>query len=995
MLEMLHTALEFVVSMMHMVVWGVVEFITVPLGLLVSIMGLLGWLLLLGLLCIIGAFVIAYVRAGARIKAPVLEERVAVSEDILMPQLPPHDTIVVATEKIKKVVLSNGLTVLVCQQRSAPKVLVQIGYNVGSAIETAGERGLAHLLEHMIFKGTGKLSESDIDAIGRKYGADFNAFTSYDMTSYFFEIDSQNWRHFLPLLADCMQNATFSDQHLASEVKAVIQELRMYKDSTMHMMYDHAFKTLFPGNHPYHSPIIGYKEDLAELSGERLRAFYEKYYHPSRAVLCIVGDIDIDEALTQARDAFEGITCRASDHQPAFIPLHNTLVATAATMYKEVHDEQLCLYWRIPGMAAKNHIAVSAVEYMLGGGLDSRLYRVLVDEKQIAMSVRVHAEQMLDAGIMVMVVEPKKDKTDACRLAIVAEIQRVLSEGFTALELYKMVKNRQRQHMLALHSVHDFVYYWLESYFITRDEYAFFNEVNAYAEVTLPELQDFCAQWLDPRDMHSLVIVPLPESAKAIWAREQDLEEEYYEYLLERHQRTEPVAEPSYVHTLPPAQPLSFAFPQPTRVNKQLQNELTIISYTDRSLPLVSVALIFKDAAYIARALTGVGVDLMMAMLLEGSKTLSKRQLIAFFDINGAQYSYTGRGMSVLVGASSFSAVFSHAMKVLTQPAFTQEAFEKIRDIFVHSYTQKKDSARQVAMRALKQAVYYKHPYGWSFDEAIAYLNHLTLSDIEALYKEHVLPSHMVLSVAGDVDPAFVEQLAMQVSVGWEGGHYVAPVYPERQTPPLKEATVPMLRDQTVLVFGRPSAVTLYEPGHILLDLLSHICFNSLGSRLFVLRERTGLFYTASGAWGADIHQEQGYDYVSAIVSPENLVFARTEIVALIAGLQKGDFTADELAAARQMYSKEMIDAAADIRSLASLFANIETLGIGYEYYDKALKYTYDVSLDEINAYARHYISTESFYTVVAGRVSPDGRHTGLDMALEEEDYVGRHEDEE
>ena len=191
--------------------------------------------------------------------AAKLKESGSVAPD----SLPAHDTLPVPEDKITKVVLDNGLTVLVCNQGTAPKVLVQIAYDVGSAIEQEGERGLAHLLEHMIFKGTQKMAEGDIDAIARKYGADFNAFTSHDMTSYYFETDANNWQPFLPILADCMQNARFSDQHLASEVKAVIQELRMYSDSHWHVMLDHAFTTLFPANHPYHHPIIGYKEDLS------------------------------------------------------------------------------------------------------------------------------------------------------------------------------------------------------------------------------------------------------------------------------------------------------------------------------------------------------------------------------------------------------------------------------------------------------------------------------------------------------------------------------------------------------------------------------------------------------------------------------------------------------------------------------------------------------------------------------------------------------------
>ena len=108
----------------------------------------------------------------------------------------------VSTREVKKVILSNGMTVLMFKATSTPKVLVQIAYDIGSYVEDSRERGLAHLIEHMIFKGTDKLSEVDIDHIARKYGATFNAFTSMDITSYYFETDKNNWKPFVSLLAD-------------------------------------------------------------------------------------------------------------------------------------------------------------------------------------------------------------------------------------------------------------------------------------------------------------------------------------------------------------------------------------------------------------------------------------------------------------------------------------------------------------------------------------------------------------------------------------------------------------------------------------------------------------------------------------------------------------------------------------------------------------------------------------------------------------------------
>ena len=198
----------------------------------------------------------------------------------------PHD-------RVKKKVFDNGMHVISFKNDLLPKVLVQVAYDVGSYVEDSGERGLAHLVEHMIFKGTDVPSESDIDTIARKYGATFNAFTAWDTTSYYFEIDKNNWKHFLPILSDCMQNARFDPQHLVSEVKAVVQELKMGKDNFFRLILYKACELGFPPNHPYHTPVIGYKEDLLNLTADRVKAFYKEYYRPDRATLFIVGDVDL------------------------------------------------------------------------------------------------------------------------------------------------------------------------------------------------------------------------------------------------------------------------------------------------------------------------------------------------------------------------------------------------------------------------------------------------------------------------------------------------------------------------------------------------------------------------------------------------------------------------------------------------------------------------------------------------------------------------------
>ncbi|MFC1842431.1 M16 family metallopeptidase, partial [Candidatus Dependentiae bacterium] len=172
---------------------------------------------------------------------------------------------------VQKRVLSNGMTVLVREVHNIPKVSMQVFYNVGSKDEKTGEKGIAHLIEHMVFKGTDKLSEMDINATMHKLSGTSNAFTSYDYTGYLFNLPTQHWKEAFPIMAECMTNCAFKDDHLNSEMKAVIQEMKMYRDDyTRHLVFE-MLTLIFP-DHPYHYPIIGHKQDLYNVRGKDLLA---------------------------------------------------------------------------------------------------------------------------------------------------------------------------------------------------------------------------------------------------------------------------------------------------------------------------------------------------------------------------------------------------------------------------------------------------------------------------------------------------------------------------------------------------------------------------------------------------------------------------------------------------------------------------------------------------------------------------------------------------
>ncbi len=875
----------------------------------------------------------------------------------------------IATTGVKKVVLDNGMQVLMLKNNSVPKVLVQIAYNIGSAIEKEGERGLAHLLEHMIFKGTDKLSESDIDTISRKYGASYNAFTSIDVTSYYFEVDKNNWQPFVEILADCMQNARFEEQHLASELKAVIQELKMYKDSYWNVMFQKAFGLIFPANHPYHYPVIGYKEDLMNLSAANLKKFYKKYYHPNRATLFVIGDIDHAEVEQVVKEQFGKIVGSQENDVCQFPPLSLNLSSTKVTLYEDVTAEQLGFFCRIPGSLDKNEILSSAAAFLLGDGEGSRLYRALVDDKKIASSVGVSTYKLHSSGLFYILVEPVAGKADECRRLIRDEIMRAAKDGFTAQELDHMVKAKAKNFFMTLQKFTNIAYEWITSYFATGDEYAFFNRMNKYDAVTSAQVQGFINEHLNTDLFTQVEIVPLEKNMAALSEQAKLESDDLDKKILAKYQRTAPIEIPSYALTLHEPKPLNFTFPKPDKVFV-LENGLKVLLKENKNLPLVTLECRFKKSFYNSVSLDSNKLGCMMSMLMEGSKGFSKEENVDFFDGYGADCYYSPSSSILSMLNFDLKAQIGRFIHILMQPTFPVDAFNKLRAMTEDSIARSKDSAQEVAIRTLKSSVYAGHPFGWTFDEALEQIKKLDVSVLRALHKELVCAENLLVTVVGDFDLAEMEAIIRKEFAVLPKGSLQEVVIPQVAFKPGEKVDVAMLRDQTVLALGQPSVMNVYHEDYVPVKLINYIGFSSLGSRLFQLREHSGLFYTAFGGWANGASKECGFDYIGAILSPDKVAQVEEQMSQLVNELAEKGVTEEELASSRQLYLKSLIDSVASCGSTALMFGMIEELGLGFDYYDKVLHRVQTITRDEINAVCKKYFTTKSMARIRVGRLS-------------------------
>jgi zinc protease len=203
------------------------------------------------------------------------------------------------TANVKKTVLENGMTILTKEVHNAPVVTVQVWYKIGSRNEAPGVNGIAHQLEHMLFKGT-KDRPIQFGRLFAALGSSFNAFTSYDQTAYFGTVEKNKLSSLLILEADRMQNSTIDTEKLTGEKRVVISELQGYENGPAYRLDRAVKRAAFP-NSPYGLTVGGTKADVEKFTVEQVRSYYDAYYAPNNATLVVVGDFDTATLMTKVQ----------------------------------------------------------------------------------------------------------------------------------------------------------------------------------------------------------------------------------------------------------------------------------------------------------------------------------------------------------------------------------------------------------------------------------------------------------------------------------------------------------------------------------------------------------------------------------------------------------------------------------------------------------------------------------------------------------------------
>ncbi len=407
---------------------------------------------------------------------------------------------------VTKYVLPNGLTVLLHQDRTSPLVSYHTWFRVGSKDEEVGFTGMAHLFEHMMFKGAKRYDGKSFDRILAASGASHNAFTTRDYTAYHATLPSNKLELIMDLESDRMESLQITEEHLTSE-REVVKEERRYRvdENPMGVLNEATYSTAFKV-HPYRWPVIGYMEDLGNITVQKCKDFFARYYAPRNAVLVIAGDFDLNEAKRLIQKYYGHIPSKT--FPPNTLPTEPEQKSMRQeNVSKNVQNESLAIVHRTVSAGDKSYYALDILASVLGDGNSSRLYRKLVYEKQVATGVGVSHSGAMGPGLfqIVMQLKPGSGRSDALKITY-AELWDARNKKLTPRELQKARNQVVLGYVGSLRTVHGKAMSLAYNEVVMGSYENLFKDLDRYFEVTAEDVKRAAEQYLNPSQRNLIVV---------------------------------------------------------------------------------------------------------------------------------------------------------------------------------------------------------------------------------------------------------------------------------------------------------------------------------------------------------------------------------------------------------------------------------------------------------------------------------------------------------
>lgn len=879
------------------------------------------------------------------------------------------------TNNAQKTILANGLTVLTKEVHNAPVVTVQMWYNIGSVKEYPGINGIAHQLEHIMFKGT-KNRPVQFAQLFSALGSDSNAFTSFEQTVYYHRAEQDKLKALLELEADRMQNLLIDNQHLESEKRVVISELQGYENSPKYRLKSAVMRSLFP-DHGYGLPPGGTVADVKKLTIEQVRDYYKKHYQPNNAILVIVGDFSSKTVLETVKDIFGKIPKSPQDTQLPNSPTPQVL-PSPVVLREPGGGKFLQLIYPLPHLNHPDVPALGVTDYILTAGKNSYLYQALV-ESGLATDISAHVASLRGIGWydLSVTVAPNQD-LDKVNAVTKDAIAKVVKKGVTLQEVER-AKNQLIANVILNRRDINSQGMQLGNDMLIANDYR-------YTEKYIENVRN-----VKPTDVVSVINKYFKPKAAAVgfFAPQEKIKQENSKddnYQTSELSTSENLTDgvkmtPSQISKYLPATNKNTDHTTNYTTNYTnshipqrltLVNGLQVLLLPDQSSPTVTINGYIKAGKEFEKAEKAGLASLVADNLLHGTKTKDTLTIADILDRRGASLDFTALREGVRIQGKSLQTdlriLLETIADVVKNSTFPEKELEISRQQAVNNLKLELDDADELANRKFMQALYpQNHPlYIFPTLESI---HRITRKDVIAFREKHYRPDTMILVLVGDFEVENVRSLLETEFGNWRvQGKPPMVEYPQvvKREKGLQINSLSPGKSQTITYMGNLGVKRQDPRFYSALVLNQILAGNSVSGRLgSEVRDRLGLTYGIYSNFQGG--KNAGTFLIEMQTSPEDTHQAIATTQKILKQIHQQGVTDEEVETAKRTVISNYNISLSKPEELTNNIMMNEIFGLNQLEIHKFSEKIQQVTKNEVNQFARQQLDPNKLVVVTVG----------------------------
>lgn len=854
-------------------------------------------------------------------------------------------------------ILENGLKVILVEQPGSPVVSLRVMVRTGSADENSrSEYGLAHLMEHMAFKGSARYPDpGTISALVERNGGDMNAYTSSDSTVYYLNMPADEATLGLDILADLVFHPLYDPKEYEMEKEVVIEEIKRGRDNPDRLLMEEFFDAAYP-DHPYGRPVIGYEETVRNASVQEAKDFHDRHYRPDNAVLVVAGGFDRQVIQKAVEDFYASLK---KPQTPLVKPSDPILAPPTGPMVRLSQSEKVALAkivigFRGPAGHDPDSPTMDLLSSVLSGGNSSRLTETIKDEKQLVTDISAASYTPRYQGSFFISMETEPAMVKPAIAAVWKELERLAGDPPAGDELGRAKALAEKSFVTGQESAlglatHITEFESLYGDWRLRDAY-----LPLWNRTVGPELARNAGRYFQPENMTLVVMLPTKaEDDQTVYPTREELVE-----------LAGSLATPSLPKTVVAA---------PVFQEMRLKSGPRLLVMRDATLPLITARAAAMGGLLSEEAGQDGVTNFMTTVWAKATTKRSATELSrAIEDIGASISAFAGRNSIGLVSAflaSNRDEGFRLFAEVLTEPSFSPEDVERVRpEIMAQIKAQDEQLSGRVFRLLAKNLYPGGHPYGRDQLGTLETIAKMSQADLKKCYERLVRPEDLIIAVAGDVEPQKVKETLEAVLGDWrpQGSLHRITVPP---APPaiaeFTEISETLDRAQTHIAFGFQVPGLGNDEGPAL-DVLAAYLSGMSGPLFRELRDQQSLAYTVQCGYNPGLNIGSFSFYIAT--DPTKVKAALSGFNDIINRTRENRISAEDLEGAKRFIIGTTKIRLQTVSSQAGQAILNSLYGLGLDYEEKRLAAIEKISAEDVRKTADKYLRPEHGVLAVLGQ---------------------------